>query len=400
MNINNTLLPHIEINLNITCGIIALTAYAIWRGRKWWNTILSSEQSFTYNEVFTKQKLMHTKMQNLLAIRKGRLDDPTLEVDRLLKIGAVTKQDKKSAQKWVKEISTQKYIYLSDEDKKIKEQKVSRTVSICLQGIALQNVLKETHYLFWHAQSVDWMSHTYLLNAIEKRQNPTIRHYKFLRSTHQFKKKMRTVLDYSRNPSTHDHEPQARRDLISTSSYLGDQSFAESALWYLYNNTNQLKNESFAEVDLILSHYPRVLRSEAIAFAKAINQYIHEKKREEEIGNLIAFCVPKNDCEDVQYRSENYGVPLTKIDGLEVNPCKVMEQNDLAFPCQYRIFIPALNPHKHSVYMFSAVPKEVRQNLKFMVNEGLKKFEKINEKRSWFQYGIARVKEMLVLNKK
>ena len=222
-------------------------------------------------------------------------------------------------------------------------EKVMLLVVNLARAMEIRAIYASTHHVFIHAQSSQWMVVPLLIREIMRMRSvgEKVRQFKYLRMPSD-DDRVKKITDYSTKNDVCDHEPQARKNLLSVNHDFLDSTPGESAICWAYGNRNA---SSFFEemVAEIIRHY--FSEDFAIRYAPRIVKLTENDPSA--IGNLFVLCVPKERSAEVQYRAHAFGSPCRcHKNASPENPEKCEDGN----PPQFRIFTPALRPGVVKIY--------------------------------------------------
>jgi hypothetical protein len=185
-------------------------------------------------------------------------------------------------------------------------EKAIRVKVLVGRALEIKQIYRSIHDVFIHGQDYRWLTYTDSLKELMKTHRPG-------QDLHQFKPVRTppehatvTIEHYSNNSYVRDHDPVTREHLLSADACFFNNGGAESAIDFLFRNSNisSPRNTHFA--DLIRFFYPHISPSLLNEYTnRLVNVKISLVNR---IGNLFAFCIPRRISAETQYRAHPFGV--------------------------------------------------------------------------------------------
>lgn len=305
-------------------------------------------------------------------IRKSRFDDVDLELMRLRFFNVLNPEIEKN-------LDLALGSWGSWDDYKNKAVKV-----IMAQAMEIQKIYRETHHVFIHGQSSQWLLFADLIKELMKIYYPEqdVHQFKFLRMPTL--SRSWDITRYSKSDFVYDHDPDGRMDLLSVDGYFFHNSMAESCMDFVKNNANIMASAvPFHILQDVIQHFQPDMSLEEV------NDYIARLRAVSNaalqiIGNIFVLCIPKDRSDSIQYRAHPYGIPchchpesetfnvlesLQRMDKLD--PTVACLNND---PCpQFRIFTPALTK-ENGVKIYLLTPdhpmrKQFKEKIRNIIRE-------------------------------
>jgi hypothetical protein len=355
--------------------------------------------AYRYNNAINNPCPRNAKIQQ---IRKGHLDSPMEEVQRLKNANLITEADLCRIDRmfWKSKDSLFGRARLSHHEKAL-------VFSLYTQAFAIKNALKDTHYVFFHAQRTELMIIPYVLTEIFKTKD--IHDFKFLyvpqnpdsEGILRYTERRENAVLGSRTPPprespySYDTDRGDCRQVLSADGFLSNTEPGESAYDYLVHNNNSsaVKHVIF-EAFLKVHPNPFPYHVQFVDdFEKLLGAIPSTPKSS--IGNLFAICIPKEKVGEIVYRSHpgQWGCcchakeqDLQILEDLQkglLNPRTQCKNHNISIinaisdrpgmrelmpcpPCpQFRIYTPRLQPNEGIfIYGLSPLPKETRRQLK------------------------------------
>lgn len=328
--------------------------------------------------------LTQDQEERISKLRKERQDNPYDEIDRLERDHFIDINERKILDGTI----GNKYLIV------IK--------MLCLQALAVKQILGNTHHVFFHAQETDWTIYTYLLKSLYKKKGIADLHqYKPLRpprTTHSYLSSLGKQL-LSRG-WLDDHCSFIRERWISADSHLLHFYSGESVLYFLHSNFNVLSDARRQQIykNTLQQFYPSLREEESSEYAEQLEKLIPKKSKfAQSVGNLFVICSPKNESADIQYRSHPNGTPcfchpekenrkvLESLQKGDLNDDILCWIEGKQMISQFRIDTHVLDPKKHRIYFFTQIPKKTRKKLKREVDSIVSRVEKIVENRGFYR---------------
>ena len=293
-------------------------------------------------------------------IRKGRLDDPSKEFQRLKQLGLLSEKEEK---------------YLNEMFPS-PEEAIAK--AIYAQALALKNVLGKTHYVFIHAQNSQWKLFSDVVKEIVKEKSPekAARHYKFLRSPRFFAENL-TQIEAYQTRFIDDSEKFVQKNILSSDGYFYNQQEGESAYSFFIRNKNETKNVVDYAAQAIKEFYPLIPISHIREIAHQTYKLYSDSER---CGNLLVLCISK-EINDAYYRSHSYGQAcnchpeaenraiLEKLQNGEMDESTRCNGSKMANP-QYRLFMSKFKPEETLIYCLTPPERNfTKQWAKSIINE-------------------------------
>lgn len=328
--------------------------------------------------------LTQDQEERISKLRKERQDNPYDEIDRLERDHFI-------------DINERKIL-----DGTIDNKYLSIIKMLCLQALAVKQILGNTHHIFFHAQETNWTIYTYLLKSLyKKREVLDLHQYKPLRPPRTSNSCLTSLGKQLLSRGwVDDHYSFVRERWISADSHLLHLSWGESALWFLGLNQNMMSAEDRRQIykSTLQQFYPSLREEESSEYAEQLEKLIPKKSKLPQIaGNLFVICSPKGESADIQYRSHPHGRPcfchpekenrkvLESLQKGDLNDdilCRIEGKQMIS---QFRIDTHVLDPKKHRIYFFTQIPKKTRKKLKREVDSIVSRVEKTVENRGFYR---------------
>jgi hypothetical protein len=248
------------------------------------------------------------------------------------------------------------------------------------RALEMQRLYKDTHRVFLHAQSSQWLVIADLIKECMKIYFPKkdLHQFKCLRIPQEVAPN-KSILAY-KTTYTHDSDLKTREDLISADGYFYNASTAESSFYFMWHNYNIMESCSHIALSTIQKFCPSLSFVKQEAFAKKIVEQVEDDRSQ--LGNLFICCIPKEESEKVQYRSHPYGRVCTchnSEDSDSILDSLQKGQLDFAALCsnyntpQFRLFTPELRKENGvKIYLIPSDPmyrKAVKGRIRVVVQE-------------------------------
>lgn len=269
-------------------------------------------------------------------IRQSRLDDPELELKRLRFFNILNPTSEPLLKKSIEGLAYGR-------EKKDLMIMVARAMEI-------QKIYEETHHVFIHAQSSQWLIYPDLVKELMKLVHPEqdMHQFKFLRMPNL--ERPWDITRYSKAFDVYDHETTTRTDLISADGYFYHNGAYESALDFMSRNEN-ISSPSYSTLSEVIEFFIPGL--DPFVKDPLIKKLLEKvKAHQSKIGNLFVICIPKEKSEEIQYRSHPFGKPCTcHLSSQDIPILEQLQKGKLNYkaacseydPCpQFRIFTPEL----------------------------------------------------------
>lgn len=341
-------------------------------------SLISEPRVATDTSVLLHRRLGHSeekeasRSSRVKSVCKARIQDPSTELQRLADHGLI---DQATAQRVRKHL----HRYGPVQGKKLE--------ALLGRALGIQNLYRESHDVFVHAQASGWRSYSDLIKELMKLRHPEkdFHQFQFLRLPKE--DTPYGIGQYSQSYQTCDNSPKTANDLISADSYLFNDEPLESALCFLNSNSScnfesDVAIQHFSK-EVLSSLYPKMTSEALEAYAQRITN-IHSSKTET-TGNLFVFCIPKKVSDQVQYRSHAFGVPCKQchpdrsdreiLDELQQgilnnnNDCAYFNNHQGIHAPQARIFTPALTKENGIEVYLLVADKDKRKAEKELVRE-------------------------------
>lgn len=257
------------------------------------------------------------------------------------------------------------------------------------QAEQIKTLYKDTHFIFIHGQSADFMPLTVLINTLALKKNKkrtNDKFYKYMRIPKTFDpNELDTLVAFAKQG--HDHNHWVREILIATDLYFPNTTAGESAASFYTANLSMLKRYPMGTLifSLLLQQniYP-LSKEKAQEISLQIEKMSNHIEKSALCGNLLIVCIPKNllqktdSNEALIYRSHPYGLTCqchppeenaNILQKLQDNILDETTQCEQGVP-QYRLIIPSLTPATQVLsFWLTPFTKSQRQFVKSTVED-------------------------------
>jgi hypothetical protein len=320
-------------------------------------------------------------LNNIDQIRKGRLDDPCKEIERITSLFPPEELDPEIFNTRLREMPFGQMLYL--------------------QSYAIKKCLEKTYRVFLHGQSSQWTQFVYLMKELFKKCHPELnaKHYKFLRvpkpADFDTFKRYRSGESLSGRPLSMrgDRDPAVSADLVSVNADWRAKSVGESALSFLFFNESILGNSKAIQSackDAISYFYPDLSAPAVEQIVNLVESIFRDAKEElARSGSLFIIAIPKSQRgESIFYRAHPFGLACTcdpatdelaLFDHIQQGKKVPFETCDYNTQIQHRIYIPLLNRNKDRIYHLTSISKSTRHLIKRRIQEILSHIDQTPE---------------------